>query len=114
MDDGIILHKDKEYLQECLKEITKIIEKYKLKLNNKTMIVNAKQGFEFLGFKYNIKNNKVVMKVKNQTKKRFKRKMKKLSKLYNEKKIFTCFNMCFFGTLNVLLHLGYNFRRRQN
>ena len=26
-DDGIILHKDKKYLQECLKEITKIIEK---------------------------------------------------------------------------------------
>jgi len=105
MDDGIILHKDKKYLQECLKEITKIIEKYKLKLNDKTMIVNAKQGFEFLGFKYNIKNNKVIMKVKNQTKKRFKRKMKKLSKLYNEKRI--TYNDFFQVKSSYLGHLSY-------
>ncbi len=34
-----------------------------------------------------IKNNKVIMKVKNQTKNRFKRKMKNLYKLFNNKKI---------------------------
>lgn len=87
MDDGIILHKDKEYLKYCLKEINKIIKKYKLSLNSKTQIINIKQGFDFLGFRYYIKNNKVIMKVKNQTKKRFKKKMKKLYTLLDNKKI---------------------------
>ena len=87
MDDVILLHKDKEYLKYCLNEITKIIDKYKLKLNSKTQIISIKQGFEFLGFKYNIKNNKVIMKVKNQTKRRFKRKMKKLYTLLDNNEI---------------------------
>ena len=87
MDDGILLHKDKEYLKYCLKEIKRIIYKYKLKLNSKTQITNIKQGFDFLGFKYYIKNNKVIMKVKNQTKKRFNRKMKKLYSLVDKNKI---------------------------
>ena len=87
MDDGILLHKDKEYLKCCLKEIKRIIYKYKLKLNSKTQITNIKHGFDFLGFKYYIKNNKVIMKVKNQTKKRFNRKMKKLYSLVDKNKI---------------------------
>lgn len=87
MDDGILLHENKEYLEYCLKEIEKILNKYKLKLNNKTKIINIKNGFEFLGFRFFIKNNKVIMKVKNQTKKRFKRKIKKLNKLVDNKKI---------------------------
>jgi len=44
MDDGILLHKDKSYLKYCLKEITKIINKYKLSLNSKTQIISIKQG----------------------------------------------------------------------
>ena len=87
MDDGILLHENKEYLEYCLKEIEKILNKYKLKLNNKTKIINIKNGFEFLGFRFFIKNNKVIMKVKNQTKKRFKRKIKKLDNLVNNKKL---------------------------
>ena len=80
MDDGILIHKSKQYLQYCLQEIEKIIIKYKLQLNKKTKIYNIKNGFEFLGYRYYIKNNKILMKVKTQTKKRFKRKIKKLSK----------------------------------
>lgn len=76
MDDGLIIHESKEYLEYCLQEIDKIIKKYKLKFNKKAKIYSYKQGFEFLGFKYYIKNKKVIVKVKNQTKKRFKRKMK--------------------------------------
>ena len=87
MDDGILIHESKEYLEYCLKEIEIILDKYKLELNNKTKIINIKEGFEFLGFKYYIKNNKVIMKVKNQTKKRFKRKMKNVYKLFNNKSI---------------------------
>ena len=87
MDDGIIIHEDKNYLIYCLNEIKKILDKYKLKLNNNTKIYYYKEGFEFLGFRYIIKNNKVIMKVSNKTKKRFKRKMKNMDKLLNDNKI---------------------------
>lgn len=50
MDDGVIIHQNKEYLQYCLEEINKILERYKLKLNKKTKIYSCKEGFEFLGF----------------------------------------------------------------
>lgn len=87
MDDGILIHKDKEYLKYCLKEITKIIEKYHLKLNNKTRIYSDTEGFEFLGFKFIIKNKKLIMKVRNQTKRKFKRKMKNMEYLLQNGKI---------------------------
>lgn len=86
MDDGILIHRDKEYLKYCLKEINKIIKKYHLELNNKTKIYSDTEGFEFLGFKFIIKNKKLVMKVRNQTKRKFKRKMKNMEKLLKDKK----------------------------
>ena len=63
------------------------IDKYKLRLNNKTKIYSVDEGFEFLGFRYIKKNNKLVVKVKNQTKKRFKRKIKVIYKLYLNDKL---------------------------
>lgn len=81
-DDGVLISEDKEYLVKCLNEINKLMIQYKLKLNNKTRIYKIDEGFEFLGFKYVRKNNKLVVKVKNQTKKRFKRKMKSIYKLH--------------------------------
>lgn len=86
-DDGLLISNSKEYLKECLLEINKIITKYKLKLNNKTRIYKIDEGFDFLGFKYIRKNNILIVKVKNQTKRKFKRKMKVLYKLYQEKRI---------------------------
>lgn len=78
MDDGLLIHNDKEYLIYCLSEIEKILYKYKLKLNpKKTIINNIKTGIDFLGFRFYIKNNKIILKLKNDCKKRFKRKMKK-------------------------------------
>lgn len=78
MDDGLILSDNKEYLKMCLNEIKVIISKYKLELNNKTTIVNIlKNGINFLGFHFYIKNKKILMKVSNVTKKRFKKKMRK-------------------------------------
>ena len=81
-DDGILISDNKEYLKDCLKKITELMNKYKLKLNEKTRIYSINEGFEFLGFKYLKKNNKLIVKVKNQTKKRFKRKMKKIYKSF--------------------------------
>ena len=77
MDDGVILSNDKEYLKNCLKEIEKMVLKYRLCLNRKTKIINvSKEGLDFLGFRYCIINNKVILKVRKLTKKNFKRKMK--------------------------------------
>ena len=58
------------------------MNKYKLKLNDKTRIYSIDDGFEFLGFKYIRKNKKLIVKVKNQTKRRFKRKIRTIYKLY--------------------------------
>ena len=78
---------NKDYLKYCLKEINRIVTDYKLELNNKTRIYHIDEGFEFLGFKYIRSNNKLIVKVKNQTKKKFKRKMKNMYKLYTSGRI---------------------------
>ena len=80
MDDGILISNDKEYLKQCLKLIEQELKKYKLKLNNKTQIVNVnKDGIDFLGFHF-YKRGKVIMKVRNDCKKHFKRKLKIINK----------------------------------
>ena len=77
MDDGVLLSNNKDYLKCCLKEIIKILNKYKLSLNSKTCIINvSKNGIDFLGFRFYIKNNKVIMKTRTKIKRNFKRKMK--------------------------------------
>ncbi len=77
MDDGVLLSNSKEYLKYCMKEIECVIKEYKLCLNKKTKIINvSKEGLDFLGFRFCIFNNKVILKVRKLTKKRFKRKMK--------------------------------------
>ena len=76
-DDGLLISNSKEFLVKSLIEIRKIVENYKLKLNRKTRIYSIEEGFEFLGFKYIKKSNRLIVKVKNQTKRRFKKKMKR-------------------------------------
>lgn len=72
---------DKEYLKYCLKKIEEVVSKYKLSLNDKTKIINvSKEGIDFLGFRFYVLNNKVVMKVRRDTKKKFKRKMGAIKK----------------------------------
>ena len=78
MDDFILIDKDKGYLKYCLKEIEKILKEYKLELNNKTIILNKKQGLNFLGYRFIIKNK---LKIKIITKNKYKIK-KKLKYLY--------------------------------
>lgn len=97
MDDGVLLSNDKEYLKYCLKKIEEMVHKYKLKLNDKTKIINvSKEGLDFLGFRFYVWNNKVVMKVRKDTKKRFKRKMKliKEGKLNNSESVIASYKGC--------------------
>ena len=68
-DDGILLEHDKEYLKYCLDEISKFVLDYGLCLNDKTRIINvSKEGADFIGFRFYIKN-KIILKVRNNTKK---------------------------------------------
>jgi hypothetical protein len=81
----VIFHHDKEYLKHCLKEITrKLNDEYKLDINiSKTKINSIKNGIEFLGYRFFLKKNKLVVKVKNTTKRKIKTRMKELKMLYN-------------------------------
>ena len=87
MDDMAIIHYDKNYLNLALAKINKILEKYNLKLNPKTKIYNSNEEIEFLGFRFCIINNKLIMKITNKTKKNFKKKIKKCCNEYNNKLI---------------------------
>lgn len=77
MDDGILIHKDKQYLKFCLKEIEKIINNHNLELNDKTIIDKIDNGITFLGFKYYKINGKIIIKSLTKTKKRFIKKLKR-------------------------------------
>jgi len=79
MDDFILIHENKEYLKYCLNEIKKILEKYKLELNKKTMIINKKKGLNFLGYRFLI-NKKIIVKINSKNKRKIIKKLKYLYK----------------------------------
>ncbi len=82
MDDFVLLHEDKTYLKECLNKIKeKITNEYKLTLNDKTRIYSIKEGVEFLGFRFVLNNNKLILKLRNKTKTKFKKNIKILKEL---------------------------------
>lgn len=80
MDDFILIHHDKEYLKKCLNLINKKLSYLKLSLNKKTQIYNLKSGVNFLGYKFILKNKKLVILLNNQTRKKIKRKLRKARK----------------------------------
>ena len=84
MDDFIIIHEDKDYLKLCLKQIRQyLFNNLKLELNEKkTRIDSIKNGIDFLGYRFIIKNSKVIMKLRNRVKKNFKKKVKYLQELF--------------------------------
>lgn len=85
MDDFVIIHEDKKNLNYCLEKIEKYLtNKLKLELNiNKTKINEIKNGIDFLGYRFIIKNNKIIMKLRTRVKYNFKRKIKNLMMLVN-------------------------------
>lgn len=87
MDDFVIIHYDKKYLKYCLNEITrKLKDEYKLDINaNKTKISSIKNGIEFLGYRFFLNNNKLIVKIKNTMKRKFKTRIKELILLYDNK-----------------------------
>ena len=85
MDDYVILHHDKKYLKEVMYIIKSMLEKeYKLKINEKkTFIVDNYNGFDFLGYKFRIVNNKINIRIKSENKKRINNNIMKNNYLYN-------------------------------
>ena len=64
MDDICLLHKDKEYLKECLVLIKDYLKKLKLEVNEKkTRIVSVENGETFLGIRYLCINHRIIEKV---------------------------------------------------
>lgn len=86
MDDGIIFSSDKERLKEIWKILEEKLSELKLKLNKKTEIYSSIGGFDFVGYRFMERNGRLVVRIKNSTKKRMKRKFKVLSK-YDEEKL---------------------------
>lgn len=86
MDDMILVHKDKEYLKYCKRQIEKLAaEELHLSLNNKTQIGQLKNGIDFLGFRHILgPTGKVVKLLRGQMKLRVKKKIKFLSHLDKE------------------------------
>lgn len=80
MDDFILIHKDKNYLRYCLKEIDSFCkERLKVELNAKTQIGKVKNGIDFLGFRLILtETGKVIKKLRGSSKRRIKRHLKKL------------------------------------
>lgn len=83
MDDMILIHNDKKYLQKCLFEIRKACkEKLDLELNHKTQIGKVKNGIDFLGYRH-ILNSRggIIRKLRVSSKQRMKRHLKIMKKL---------------------------------
>lgn len=83
MDDFILIHKDKNYLRYCLKEIDNFCkERLKVELNAKTQIGKVKNGIDFLGFRHTLSDSgKVIRKLRLSAKKRLRKHLKTMKKL---------------------------------
>ena len=87
MDDYILIHYDKNYLKKCLLDIGEKLEKeYKLTVNTKkTKIYESDFGFNFLGYKFKVINNKTIVKISKCTIFRIRKRIKYIIKNYDNK-----------------------------
>ena len=86
MDDGVIFDYDKERLKYIKSVIEKELIKEKLELNKKTNIYKLSSGFTFIGYRFILRNNKLIIRINNKVKTRIKRKIKYLS-IYDKEKL---------------------------
>lgn len=89
MDDFVLIHKDKEYLKNCLKMLKVFLwDNLRLELNEKTQIFPIKNGVDYLGFhSYLTETGKVIRKIRRKSKTKMNKKIKNFNKLYSENKI---------------------------
>jgi len=89
MDDLYLIHNDKEYLKQCLREILVICDKLKIKVNmKKTRILKLSQGMTFLKGKYSLLPSGRVLRLPGkESVKRMKKKLRKFKRLLDNKKM---------------------------
>ena len=83
MDDSLIIHNDKEYLEKCLEEIKIKLKDFGFELHpKKTKIFKLNKEIKFLGFTHRLTNTgKIVMLVCSDTVRRERRKLVRMSHL---------------------------------
>ena len=89
MDDCVLIHQDKEYLNYCLEEMKRYAKReLKLDFNEKTKVFPIKNGVDYLGWHfYMTESGKIIRKVRQQTKYKYKRKLKYFQRAYAENRI---------------------------
>jgi hypothetical protein len=88
MDDFYIIHESKDELKMILKKLEKKAAELKLSLNNKTQIFPLRHGLDFLGFRtFLTPAGKVVKKLRNGSKNKMRRKIKKFRSLVDHKRM---------------------------
>lgn len=89
MDDGYLIHPDKEYLKKCLQVIKELCNELGIILNEKkTQIVKLSHGFTWLkGRFYLTPTGKVIKKIYKRSVTRERRKLKKLKKFCDSGKV---------------------------
>lgn len=81
MDDAVLIHPDKQYLEQVKAELEQYLASIGLTFNPKTQIFPIKNGVEYLGFRFSLNpTGKVIRRVKRATKKRMQKRLKKLEK----------------------------------
>lgn len=80
MDDMILIHSDRKYLEQCFQKITRKLNEIGFELNErKSKIFQIKDGVEFLGFRFYLTDSgKVLMQIDPKKVKEQRRKLKKL------------------------------------
>ena len=80
MDDLIILDVDKEKLKYCYEQVKNKLLDFKLEVNNKSKIYKLSNGFSFLGYKFQLKQNKLLIRYNVKTSRRIMKRLKNLKK----------------------------------
>lgn len=79
MDDFVLIHTDKAYLQECLGQITEKLNAIGLQLNKKTALYPLRQGVKLLQWRFTISDSgRIVRKMDKKKQGKQRRKLKKL------------------------------------
>lgn len=88
MDDFVLLHHDKAYLEQCLKMIVEKLGAIGLQLNKKTNIYPIRQGVKFLKWRFILTDSgKVIRKMNPKSISKERRKLRKLRRLLDKKQI---------------------------
>ena len=83
MDDGVLIHESKEYLNEVLARMREKAKELHLEFNQKTQIVPISEGVDFLGFRFYLTDTgKVIRRLRTSNKRRWKRRLKKYKEEY--------------------------------